>query len=906
MEFDPKSRVGQMADGWRMERLLGYGGMAAVYQVTDGSIRRALKVLHPRLMQHPIIVQRFQREFDVLATVQHKNALRVFDIGQLETGEPFYTMEFLRGSLMNDIWGEHRGKIPPRQVFQWADELLDVLAEFHKEQILHRDIKPSNIWICEDDTLRLLDFGIARMENAAEALTRDGTALGTPAFMAPEQARGRVHLIDVRSDLFAVGALLYALVSANHLHKAPTPEETLVLAATKPAESVARVMPDLDMAYVNVIDKALSWYPKDRYQTAHEFRSAVQRVLNGFEPDTNAWPTVGAPSGELTVQPIPAAHSPEVQEVVGIEFHDGLGMSEASEFVDTEPINAHIERCFVRIQKALDATRLYGWNHPEVDRRVERAFARVSDTLAHYGDRFEFSVHPDAFRVADQVVWAPDPPHDDVTFNLFTSGFRYIHILPALTLSEFEKFLQLLVLSPTRDLPPEDDLATAFWDLDLTTIRAQLAMVYQVSDDPEEQAVFDQAVGEVRAGVAQSIAKDAQRQIEQLAMLTAIDSSAPAEARAEAVRVAYLKRSQHGALGNQFRGQFTSAVERDDDFSARAHAVLGSAWTDTHSVGDSARLEVTVRLLARRNLDSGLGEFARYLHGTTKQIGDRDAKRSYAEATFGEANAAFAVESIQAEPDLDPRVADFLGKFLAVGDASAMPLVVETIAQVSPVVRSALQGYISRNLAGFEGALAEVVPFADADLATYLLDAAQNSKSEERVQIIGAACSHNSLELRRRAFSLLAEQFPYQAGAFMPALCRDSDDELRIRALQLAANHRFEQLRDVLPSIAQQMRFHMLSFTERRLVLETLFDVDAELGEQICIQVCNAAITATGSGKEGQTTRTMALRLLGERGVSQEAYEAIESAQKWRPSNPKRVREAATHALSQWHSREAR
>src|SRR6202042_2540683 len=159
-----------------------------------------------------------------------------------------------------------------------AAELLDVLKGFHEQGIVHRDIKPANIFITRENVVKLLDFGVARMREASGEATRAGTALGTPSFMAPEQAMGLADGVDGRADIFSVGATLYALLSGQRLHQGRTDNEAFILAATTPAPSLARVAPDLPVEVIGIVDKALAWDKRSRFDNATHMREEILRL----------------------------------------------------------------------------------------------------------------------------------------------------------------------------------------------------------------------------------------------------------------------------------------------------------------------------------------------------------------------------------------------------------------------------------------------------------------------------------------------------------------------------------------------------------------------------------------------------------------------------------------------------
>src|SRR5262245_19957290 len=202
-----RARVGGTVNAkWRLDALLGVGGMASVYAAThrNGS-RAALKILHTEFARDPGIRERFLREGYVANKVDHPGRVAILDDDVTEQDEPFLVMELLEGETVQQLWKRKARKVPLGEALWIAGEVLDTLQCFHEQGIVHRDLKPANIFLTKDNEVKLLDFGVARVLDGS-GKTLAGTALGTPSFMAPEQAMGRIEEVDGRADMFSVGA----------------------------------------------------------------------------------------------------------------------------------------------------------------------------------------------------------------------------------------------------------------------------------------------------------------------------------------------------------------------------------------------------------------------------------------------------------------------------------------------------------------------------------------------------------------------------------------------------------------------------------------------------------------------------------------------------------------------------
>ncbi len=274
-----KRRLGTTLCGkYRLEGLIAIGGMAAVYR---GRHRNgnpvAVKVLHPVHSLNADIRERFSKEGYAANAVDHPGAVRVLDDDVADHRDPFLVMELLEGETLEERWRRNGCKLPSDQVVAVACDVLDVLAAAHAHGIIHRDIKPENLFVTSSGHIKLLDFGIARMRDASTAaFTSTGTIPGTPAFMAREQALGFARDIDARTDLWALGATMFTLLSGKYVHEAETIEQMLVFAGSCPARPLVSVMADAPPALSAIIDRALAFEKADRHADAKAMLSELE------------------------------------------------------------------------------------------------------------------------------------------------------------------------------------------------------------------------------------------------------------------------------------------------------------------------------------------------------------------------------------------------------------------------------------------------------------------------------------------------------------------------------------------------------------------------------------------------------------------------------------------------------
>jgi serine/threonine-protein kinase len=268
---------------WRLETQIGSGGMASVWAARHRNGKRvAIKLLHPELSRDDSIRARFLREGYVANKVGHPSVVTILDDD--DDGDlVFLVMELLEGETLSERWKKARGRrLELAEVLRVTDEILDVLAASHDKEIIHRDVKPANVFLTTEGEVKILDFGIARLHEGPGGTghtTRLGTALGSPAFMSPEQARARWEFVDARTDLWAVGALMFSTLSGKLVHGSKTSSELIIATATQPAPSLRDAWPEAPDVVAAIVDRALAFERADRWQDARSMQAAVRRAL---------------------------------------------------------------------------------------------------------------------------------------------------------------------------------------------------------------------------------------------------------------------------------------------------------------------------------------------------------------------------------------------------------------------------------------------------------------------------------------------------------------------------------------------------------------------------------------------------------------------------------------------------
>ncbi|MDD9932117.1 MAG: serine/threonine-protein kinase [Myxococcales bacterium] len=300
----PGRHTGAHAGDYQLDEVIGLGAMGEVYAAThtqDGH-RAAVKLLHADALLREDMIVRFLREAQVCMRFDHDNLVRVFDVGRMDDGAPYMVMEHLEGDHLSAVLRE-RGNLPAEEAVALGDALAAGLSHAHEQGVIHRDLKPQNIIRVELEALvseaeagvgpsavgdspswKILDFGISKLLDSGGTLTGDGGVLGTPAYMSPEQARGRE--VDERSDVFSLGSVLYRVLTGRPAFPgADTPRIMFSVAYAMPVQPSGQVPglgPDVDL----VLATALAKEPEDRFATPSELTAALRAALLGTLDDT--------------------------------------------------------------------------------------------------------------------------------------------------------------------------------------------------------------------------------------------------------------------------------------------------------------------------------------------------------------------------------------------------------------------------------------------------------------------------------------------------------------------------------------------------------------------------------------------------------------------------------------------
>jgi hypothetical protein len=932
----PNARVGTVIKGkWKIDALLGVGGMAAVYAASHRNGQRAaLKILHTDFAREKAICERFLREAYVSNKVNHGATVQVLDDDMTEGGEPFLIMELLEGETVRDAWKKSGRTMPAGRVLQICERVLDCLASCHAIKVIHRDLKPANIFILIEDEIRVLDFGVAQMRDATSERTATGTALGTPAYMSPEQAMGLVDQLDGRADLFSVGAMMHALITGHRINNGRTEQEALVMAATKPVPSVARLAPQLPVELIKVVDKSLAWDRRNRFQDARE----MQKALLDLMPSQSVVPLVGRPpprpnevvappAPELPPQlltqgsvvgplpqappvaivpaaapvqrpvaqaqapvqvqvPAPAAapaydpllsFSPPVPQVPARAPSASVAPAGAAapEVPESDPRVQSLRDLMKHLDRLLPSVRQFGWSHPATERTLRHAHEAFAEALKQQPELVSWTLRPYSFKTLGHTVWEPGAPFDAIPYNLFACGMRVLRLAQGVTLDEMRSLLALWLIDPGSELPPEDDLVAALWQKALPHVSWDCVDAFAEGDAAEREAFYGEA--DQIEDLAQAAAKNQVNRLEAQAMVVSTDDSALRKQREKSPFA--LDEAARAHVAPQFDVDNEAWAERFVD--ALVEGYLDSAANrDAPLVLSSLRRSAADLIVAGR-----LGVPVQINGAVVERLRQRvPGAENHAKLSSALSNAMFGGETLEIllkSLRADPSGVDTVAHVVPALSPNEFRTVLQHLREVeNPALRSLLATYLERYAPGREAEIGQAAPGSDSDTGAYLVQLLGRMATPAARQVLAQLCQSEDMATRLEARVVVAPS-PNHAEREMAGMLDNSSALVRMSALRTSTRY---GMKNVWPSVSKLINaktFHELGSDERQELLRACVLLSPERGEPLLVDLVKKG--GVISNEEREATRTMAAEILGELSRSRPTATALQevSSSRW-------------------------
>jgi serine/threonine protein kinase len=907
--------------------------MAAVYAASHrNGTTAALKVLHPQYAAQATLRERFLREAYIANKAGHEGVVKVHDDGVDDNGAPFLIMELLLGESTADRADRLGGTLPLADALWVGHELLAVLVSAHEQGIVHRDIKPDNVFWTDDGKIKVLDFGIARLrEEAPTQRTRTGMVFGTPGYMAPEQALGRWTDVDARTDLWAVGATIFNLITGQSVHEGETDNERLVNAATRPARSLGRAAPSVPNAIVELVDRSLSFDQRHRYPDAASMLKDLERVTLEARGTLRSETQRGSPASERKNQETLAAPGRGEPAAVEPSASDLPEPSELEDLIaDASPATiAALRELFTLLEKAMKSRLQYGKAHKETERRLEVAYSHVAGVLALSIDALAWTVQTYGFTTGekDEVVWEPKPPLDQVCYRLFSDGIRAFGLAPGLTLEELGELLRILVADSSSEISPEDNLATLLWDAKFDHVVYEEAESF-AEGDQTDRATFEKKRQEVlvvatletpdqledcwQARTAGGAGQDLSQK--QRALVGALAGGAAVSAQAASMRAeSVTPRAELLGVDEATRTIMATRLDVSPDaigerFASAAAAafVVASRHGAVGMVGGPLRAAVD-GFSGPTGVEDTLAFVSLLAAGVEDLATDDERPEMTAEIVNRLVSArtlAVILEAATASPDAT-RWAAPLKTILAKVDGSHVAAAATAAGALDTgELREVLLAYVSRFARGHEPEIAPAFATANVDgsLALLKILIAQQNPSARAAALEASRSPHPIVRIE--ALGFLEGLSGSGTRQSLKAMLEDFNPSVRMTALRSISQYRVKAAGPPLVLRVKAPEFDTLPLEERRETLGTLFALMSSRAEAVCVELL--ADTRLLQNEAHEQTRALATELLGQKGYAPETKAALEAAAKGRWRNSDVVRMAATTALAAFEERAKR
>lgn len=932
-----------IAGKWRLDALIGVGGMAAVYMAThrNGSMA-ALKILHEEVALNTEVRERFLREAYIANKVNHPGTVKVLDDDKDENGAPYIVMELLRGESVEGKATKAGGRLSIAETLDILDQTLAVLESAHKQAIVHRDLKPENLFMTESGQLKVLDFGIARLREENNKRTQTGMVMGTPSFMAPEQAMGRWNDVDARTDLWAMGATAFTLLTGVPVHQAETAGEMLVAAATRPARSLARLFNNAPFPLVAMVDRALAYEREKRFPDAAAFREELAKVRASLgneslsksvlSPAAQIMPATVVGQGAGDPLKVAAGLGPAIEDAADDEDRKRVATYDPSNNTDAEI--ARLAKFFTLLERALVATKQYNPDHPEPKRRFDEAFRELASALMTCDIALAWDFTPYSFGAREQVVWEPEAPWNRIPYQLFSDGMRTMGFAPGLDEVEFKQWLKLITIDPTTDLAPEDDIVTMLWDASFEHVFFQAIDSFAEGNqdqraryEAERAAVIAGAHVDHTEGLAQAVsaahgqggASDPVQKSRDVLKLIQKSEGIDAEAAARVANMNLMEESPEEAeaarsiaIDDSTRALLAARMEVDIGATSERFVVAAAdAFVASAKMGRSAAVTAPLK----RAVDSlGYGEPAKAVDMILELreavfIEGKEAETAALRDTMTNEvlSSATLREVLRGSDKLEGAALDSyvegMTKVLARIQNQHFEGVLSYLPDSKPgKVRELLLDLLGRISKGNEAKLATLFVKADVDLSLELVRLLAAMDSPEARDAISQASQSPHPLVRIEALGHLEGQAGPRLRNELKKLVEDPDPAVRMAALQAMETHNILISGPFLVLRIQDAAFLKLAVDERRQSLQTLCALRPKRGEEVCIKLLEATRLLRPTALE--ETRELAAHFLAEVASSNQALFLLEqtaASSVWK--NSKRVREAAAAGVTRLQER---
>jgi serine/threonine protein kinase len=844
------ARLGQeWSGGAYLESVLGIGGTAAVYRSTmiDGTAA-AVKVMHASLLGDAELRASFELEATLLIRLDEPSLPMCIASGHLPTGEPFLAMELLEGALVSDILAARGGQLAPEDAVYVMSGVLSALSTLHDAGVVHRDIKPANLFVQTDGRIKLLDLGAALLLNDS-SVTPAERLIGSPSYMAPEQAVNATLGVDARSDVFATGATLFHLLTGVPIRSAPSVDELFGVAATTPAPSLAQVAPGLPGALVPVVDRALSWVPADRFGNAAEFLQALEE---------------NAELGDLPASALARAGSHALRSALGLSDSDD---EESVELDDKGRMQAQLREFFRRCSRAILALRRYKPDSEEFASRYQPVRETLDSIFTDLSGGIPLVIRPYAFEWSELPVWEPEVGLEDVPYFMFQSGFRGILLHREVEDAELVRLLKLMSLDPIKDLAFEDDLSTVFFEGAFESIEANIISGFDV-DILDHYESFGKQVEQINAELERESASSNDDGLGQLAAI--LGKQGVSEADAIQMNFSTAGESVNAIAWRQNEVDFARVIphmlQHDlPRWIERVARMLAAALVQAERDNEN---EIVYQRIGERiqqlSLGASIADALPMLGGIVQYAPRRLSEALLSFILNDELGEKLLVAATLPRPQWENRVfaldRQFVKLLRVLPAALNDSLITLWYRHEDSSFAGVFGNEVVRRTISDPTVVAGRITEAPESIALSILRTLIEQPSDGTLAVFRAALDHHIAAVQVTALSLLLAVDPQDTETYLKGLLESGDPRARRTAIRLIAENHAKGMVGMLTTLTRADRFHELPLAERQALIVTLHGLSPQPTREVLeFLIRPGSLT---SSRNTSPTRTLAADLM--------------------------------------------
>lgn len=880
-------RLGAVLSGWRLDALLGRGRTARVYAAARQSGERAaVKVMNREFRGDDRVRRRIFREANFARREFQPAITRAYASDVTPTGEPYVVMERLYGRDLGYL-ARATGGLAPASALVILERALEIVAACHERNLIHRNLAPFNLFITTEGELRIYDLGSALVAGDAQDQELPALATDLHGYLAPELLASARAVGDERADIWSLGATLLTIATgqfisdsrsaAAWLQEEPPPLEPGSIRYEAMPVTVAALAPDIDPELAALIERATARDPEHRFASARDMLLTTRKLLEKLDP--------GATISDAT-------RTDRLRRIV--RPHLDAGTEAEAHVSGAWRSSEALRELFRLIENVLYAARRHSWEHAETTVRVEHLAERILAAVADDPDGVFWNVRPHSFEYRGETLWQPEPPNDQVPYNLFTAGFRTMHLLPGLSTHECREFLRWITLDPETDLATEDDLATRFWQLRFNHVRGDLVSAV-VLPDVSDYERLDSELASMRADTVTSLRETVTRRLGD-------GSAEPALELERGVELALSRESLvifDPELRNLLGVAADSALPR---WRARLAVLLGRLLGEVHDPG------------SRRSLVEAWDQFVADAFQNSAHGDALDVFGSFAERSADAQLLDRLIEPLTREGRFALLIGTFIPSDARVHYGEQLPFLVDRLARLldhtppehlvavldasgrttDRELLGTLLRFVERHTDGNEQAIAAAIPSANAVLGTSLLDLLARRMNSESIQAIEAGLKNTNPKVQAYAVELLARYAPQRALRPLRSLLRHEHAPIRYRAMEAIARNRLVDGAAELLDWLGEPRFHALPPAEKRAAMGAALEADPENAESALASLVRHHGVIANPALDG--SRIIAVELLRDRALGDDALEAIETAARKRWWNTPDLQRTAAEA----------